>query len=524
MVSSRKLDLKVAYVEGDNLLPRIHDILKDASKDKLPHLDKSNANIQLAKDTKAFLENVEQFPVVSANAYLGMRAIRKGLELGADIIICGRAADASPVIAAAAWWHSWKDTDYDELAGALVAGHLIECSTYITGANFAGFYKYDIDELLNLGLPIVEVHKNGECVVTKHEALPGFVTADTVKCQLLYELQGNIYLNSDVKADIKRIKVEDIGKDRVQVSGVKGFPPPATTKLAVFYKGGWQNELLFNATGFATAYKFKLHEAQMRSKLKDWGLSDAFDILDFQVVGRPMSNPDCQLASTTYLRVFAQAKDPAVLGKLVEAWQYNTMAHFAGFHSSLDFRSATPKPYLAYYPGIVSQSDLEESVTTIDREHAAAAQREVVGPPKRTEPLEDRESYDPTDPVDIAGFGPTIMRPLGDIALGRSGDKGANVNAGFFVHKDDEWDWLRSFMTKAQLRKMMGSDWQDWYFIERVEMAEIKAVHFVVYGPLGRGVSSSKILDALGKGFAEFIRDVHVPIPKRFLDTGGPKL
>ena len=269
-------------------------------------------------------------PVVSANAYLGIRAIRKGLDEGADIIICGRVADASPVIAAAAWWHNWKDDDWDPLAGALLAGHLIECSTYTTGANFAGFFTHDIPELLDLGLPIAEVEASGECVITKHEALNGFVDADTVKCQLLYELQGTIYLNSDVKADITDIKVENESKDRVRVSGVKGAPPPSTTKLAIFYKGGYQCELLINATGYATAKKFELQEAQLRLKLKDWGVLDKFDILDFQWIGRPEPNPSSQLASTSYLRVFAQAKDAKVCGMVLPAWATNAMQHFAG--------------------------------------------------------------------------------------------------------------------------------------------------------------------------------------------------
>lgn len=516
LVKSKGLDLTIAYVEGDDLMHRIDDILKD--EESLPHLDKNNSSVKLVEDTKAFLTDKERNKIVSANAYLGGRAIRRGLEAGADIIICGRVADASPVIGAAAWWHNWAHDDFNALAGSLVAGHLIECSSYITGANFAGFFKYDISELLNLGFGIVEVEANGDCVVTKHEALNGFVTADTVKCQFLYELQGNIYLNSDVKADTTNICIEEVGKDRVRVSGTKGHPPPSTTKLAVFYRGGWQCELLLNATGYATTKKFALQEVQIKSKLKEWGLLDKFDILDFQWIGRPEQNPSCQFASTTYLRVFAQAQDKDVVGKLMPAFATNTMQHFAGFHSSLDFRTAFPKPFLAFYPGIIEQSELDEAVCILG-EDASQVHRFTVGAPKSTEPLQPREDYETSNPVDLKSFGETVMAPLGDIALGRSGDKGANVNCGLFVHTSEEWDWLRALMTRDRMREMMGSDWQEWYHLERVEMPQIKAVHFVVYGPLGRGVTSSRILDALGKGFGEFIRDVHVPIPKKFLDA-----
>ncbi|KXT01933.1 hypothetical protein AC578_2545 [Pseudocercospora eumusae] len=520
----KKLNLSVAYVEGDDLLGRIGEILVKNAED-LRHLDVENENVELAKDSKVFLEtaNRERNRIVSANAYLGGRAIRKGLEEGADIIICGRVADASPVIGAAAWWHQWREDDFDALAGALIAGHLIECSTYITGANFAGFYEYEIPELLNLIPAIVEVEANGDCVVTKHQGPNGFVTADTVKCQFLYELQGNIYLNSDVKADTTHIKIEDVGKDRVRVSGTRGYPPPSTTKLAVFYKGGYQCELLLNASGYATAKKFALLEAQITAKLKEWGVLHKFDILDFQWVGRPEENPSCQLASTTYLRVFAQAQDRDVVAKVLPAYATNAMQHFAGFHSSLDMRTGIPKPFIAFYPGIIEQAELKEGVAIIDPKTAEATWHGI-NPPKKTATLAPREDYEPTNQVSLESFGETVMAPIGDIVLGRSGDKGANVNIGLYVHTDEEWDWLRTLMTKEQLKKMMGTDWKDWYYLERVEMPEIKAVHFVVYGPLGRGVTSSKILDALGKGFAEFIRAVHVPIPKKFLESGRPRL
>lgn len=337
----RKLNLKIAYVEGDDLLPRVSDLLQKSQR--LSHLDDNNPNVRLAPDSETFMHDPEGMPVVSANAYLGIRAIKRGLEHGADIIICGRVSDASPVIAAAAWWHQWPDTAYDELAGALIAGHLIECSTYITGGNFAGFDKYSIEEQLNLALPIVEIDHTGSSVVTKHETLNGIVTEDTVKCQLLYELQGNVYLNSDVKADISHVEITQQARNRVRVSGVKGSPPPPTTKLAVFYRGGYQAELLFNATGYATSKKWDLQEAQLRAKLEEWGELKNLDVLDFQRVGVPARNPRFQLESTTYLRIFAQSKRSKTIEMVGKAWSFNAMAHFPG--PSLQFRAAWDPTY-----------------------------------------------------------------------------------------------------------------------------------------------------------------------------------
>jgi hypothetical protein len=147
----------------------------------------------------------------------------------------------------------------------------------------------------------------------------------------------------------------------------------------------------------------------------------------------------------------------------------------------------------------------------------------VVGPPRITETLAPRENYDPVSPRAISSFGLSRTIPFGDIILARSGDKGANVNIGFTPRKiydnAEVWEWLRSFLTRDKLKEMMGDDWQDWFHIERVEFSKIRAVHFVVYGALGRGVSSSARLDSLGKGFAEWLRAVHVPVPVKFIDV-----
>lgn len=330
-IKDKKLNLRVAYVDGDNLMHKVHQILPDLSTASRVHLDGANRSVKLAENSLSFLDDPTNMPIVAANAYLGYRAIKKALDEGADIIICGRVADASPVIGAAAWWHGWNETDYDALAGTLVAGHLIECSTYATGANFSGAYKYPVGSFIDMGLPIAEVAHHGEAIITKHEDLGGFVTPDTIKCQLLYELQGDIYLNSDVKADIRNVDIQpQITKNRVRVSGVKGYPPPPTTKLAVFYKGGYQLEILANASGYATRHKWDIFEAQIRSKLREWDVLDQIDVLDFQRVGVPMENPVSQLSSTTYMRVFAQAKDQKICSMVAAAWNFNFMAHFAG--------------------------------------------------------------------------------------------------------------------------------------------------------------------------------------------------
>ncbi|KAH0538967.1 hypothetical protein FGG08_004482 [Glutinoglossum americanum] len=508
LIQERGFNLKVAFVSGDDLLPYVKSNLSAYGRPP-DHLEHGNEQANLPRLTDALLDTTSK-PVVSANAYLGARAIVKGLERGADIVICGRVADASPVIGAAWWWYSWSETDYDQLAGAFIAGHLIECSAYVTGGNFSGFTDFDLESLIDVGYPIAEIEHDGTCIVTKPPGTRGMVIVDTVKCQFLYELQGDAYLNSDVKALLHDVQIEQVGVDRVKLSGITGRPPPPTTKLAIFYKAGYQSQVLVNATGYGTDRKWELQEKQVRHSLKKAGVLDKFDVLDFQVVGTPEPNPSTQLRSTTYLRIFAQADDPRILTMPARAFLEYGMQHFS------DMRTAYPTPYLAFYPALYPQNDLDESINILSPGGSIATI--PAGHPSYYEPFGKRNNYDTLSPRALTDFGPTHRVPLGDVALARSGDKGPNVNFGIFVRTEMAWEWLRSFMSRAKMQDLVGKDWREEYRLERVEFPKIFAVHFVLYGMLDRGVSSSKSLDCLGKGFADFIRDKWVDVPVCFLE------
>lgn len=515
LAKENRLGLRIAYVYGDDLLHEVKCELQETGRLPL-HLDSENDKISLAENATALLDTKGK-PLVSANAYLGARAIVKGLELGADVIICGRVADASPVIGAAWYWHQWSDMDFDRLAGTLVAGHLIECSAYATGSNFSGFDEYPLDTFVDLSYGIAEVSEDGTSVITKHENTKGLVNEDNIKCQFLYELQGGIYLNSDVSAVTTDIKIEQVGRNRVRLSNIKGLAPPPTTKLAIFYHGGYEAQLLTNATGYGTAEKWKLFEAQMYHVLEQKGLKDKFQLLDFQVLGTPASDPRSQFSSTTYCRTFVQADSEAAIYGLLKAWSEIAMHHFSGFHLSLDTRTALPRSYLAFYPALYPQHKLNEGVVLLD-EDGGDAETVDAGHPPTYQGLGKRENYETARPADLTSFGPTQKARLGDICLARSGDKGANINFGLFVRRDHQYPWLQAFMTRDKLQELMADDWRDDFFIERMEFPNIWAVHFVIYGPLGRGVSSCRLLDALGKGFADYIRDRVVEIPEKFLE------
>ncbi|TGO80875.1 hypothetical protein BPOR_1591g00010 [Botrytis porri] len=266
LAKQRGIALKIGWVSGDDLISHTGSDIASLRGDLPKHIDSWNLDLQLPANIFSFLED-RSIPIVLSNAYLRAHAIVKGLREGADIIICGRVSDASSVIAAAWYWHSWSATEYDSLAGSLIPSHLIQCSAYVTGAKLSGFTKYDQEIFINPGFPIAEIEADGSCTITKHESTSGMITSDTVVAQFLYEIQGNHYLNSDVTAVLDDISVSQISENRrvsqiylqfedsVKVTGVIGLPPPPTTKAARFYHAGYQCQILVNATGYGTKQK-----------------------------------------------------------------------------------------------------------------------------------------------------------------------------------------------------------------------------------------------------------------------------
>src|SRR5271166_379885 len=233
LIARRGYDLRVSHIGGDDVFPRLDALL--GAGHSLPHLTSG--------------EPLSSWPhqPLTANAYLGGLGIARALNHGADIVITGRVADASPIVGAGAWWWSWTHADYDALAGAVAAGHVIECGPQATGGNFSGFRT--IADLVQPGFPIAEIAADGSSVITKNPGTGGAVTQDTVTAQLLYEIGDPAYLNPDVIAHLDTAELTDLGDDRVRISGVRGSAPPVTTKVAITGIGGWQNSVLLALTG-----------------------------------------------------------------------------------------------------------------------------------------------------------------------------------------------------------------------------------------------------------------------------------
>lgn len=466
MVQQRGLDLKVAYVSGDEVLPTV---------------------LQAQKEKRSAFENIctgellddWKFEPIYAQAYLGGLGIARALEKGAAIVVCGRVSDASPCIGAAVWWHNWGRDQLDELANAFVAGHLIECSNYVTGGNFTGFKSLEWKGWHDLGYPIAEISSAGHAVITKNAGSGGEVSTQTCTSQLLYEIQGPWYFNSDVTALLDGLSFEQIGTDRVALRGVRGALPPETTKIGITAKGGYQAEVHWFLTGLDIADKARMMEAQARHMLQPY--SSAFTKLAFTLNGSAAEDARNQNAATVDFRIFAQAPREADLSpsKFLRPCIDPIMQGYPGATCHLDWRQGFPKPIYEYYVTLLPQSMVEHRVHFWD-----GSSEPIPPPPHSTVYPAQQPSQAAADEGVMAkmreGFGETVRGPLGWIVHARSGDKGSNANVGFWVRWRDEYDWLRSLLSVERIKGLLAEEYK----------AGKKVVSFCLDGEMGTGWKS----------------------------------
>lgn len=293
MAKEKNLSLCIAWVEGDVVLEQVQTAIKDGTHEFVNFITG---------------QNLKDWPYepLFGQCYLGGMGIAAAFGAGADIVICGRVADASPIIGAAAWWHGWTSENHDELARALIAGHLIECSTYVSGGNFTGFKSLDWEMIDNLGFPYVDIGHDGDVIVSKQKDTGGLVSVETCKEQLLYEIQGRYYYNSDVTAVIDQALFTQIDTNRVRLSGITGLPPPPSTKVGITAKGGYRAELHYCFVGLDIEEKAKMLEAQMRKSFGPARL-ERFTTFALTVNGSVATNPRKQTQAIVDARLVAQA-------------------------------------------------------------------------------------------------------------------------------------------------------------------------------------------------------------------------
>ena len=498
--------MRVGVVEGDDLLERVAELQADGVA--FTHLDTgrplSSAGV----------------PPTTVNAYLGGWGIAAALDAGADVVVCGRVTDAALVVGTAAWWHGWAREDWDALAGAVVAGHVIECGPQATGGN----YPF-LDELAPgyPGFPIAEVAADGSSVITKQPGTGGAVTVGTVTAQLLYEIDDADYVNPDVIARFDTVALERVGDDRVRISGVRGAPAPDTLKVAINLAGGYRNSMTMVITGLDIERKAARAEALLFEIL---GGKDQFDEVAVELVRSDHADTEVNAEATAQLRITVKHHVSSQVGRrFSDAVNELFLASYAGFFTSTPPTSESE--FGVYWPALVPASAVEHAVVLPDGrrvviEPARRSGTEPVSPPpdgargaepalrSGTEPETEAIARGPAD-------GPTRRAPLGAVCGARSGDKGGNANIGVWARSDTAHEWLRDYLTVDRLRELVPES--AGLVVRRTELPNLRAVNFVLEGILGDGVASSVRFDPQAKGLGEFLRSRVVDVPVRVLEA-----
>jgi len=460
------LDVEVAHVEGDDLVGRAGELGFGSP--------------------------------LSANAYLGAWGIVECLTAGADVVVTGRVTDASVIVGPAAAHFGWQRSDYDALAGAVAAGHVIECGVQATGGNFAFFTE--IPDLTYAGFPLAEISADGSSVITKHPGTGGLVSVDTVTAQLLYEIGGPRYANPDVTLRVDSLALSDDGPDRVRISGVRGEPPPPTLKVSLNGIGGFRNSTTFVLTGLDVDAKAELVRRQLEAALTVKPAE-----LEWTLARTDHPDADTEEAASALLHCVVRDPDPVNVGR-----QFSSAAVELALASYPGFTVTAPpgegQVYGVFTPGYVDAAEVPHVAVLAD------GSRVDVGPASETKALEPVGPFALPEPLP---FGETRRIPLGRIAGARSGDKGGNANVGVWVRTNAQWRWLAHALTVEKLRELLPETTD--LVVSRHLLPNLRAVNFVIEGILGAGVAYQARFDPQAKGLGEWLRSRFIDVPEEFV-------
>ena len=490
ILQEQGLTAKVAYIDGDDLIPDIERLQTEGQTftniDKgLPLSDTSNK-------------------VVTANTYFGAWAIKEALDQGADIVICPRVTDAAVVIGPAAWKFNWQRNDYDALAGALAAGHIIECGAQCCGGNYSFFEE--VPSFRNVGYPIAEIEADGSFTITKHPGTGGLISVGTITAQLLYEISTPAYYNPDVIAHFDTMSLEQVGDDRVYVSGCRGSSPPPTHKVCINTIGGFKNGVEILLTGLDIEKKAELFIDQIFHNL---GGQEQYDEAEIQLIRSDQENPASNEVAHAALRISVTSSDPNKVGRLFSAkiteLGLATIPGNTGRGNSM----GDGKPVIVYWPALI------DSEQVMERLHMGDTVTEILP----TQHLGLDEIYYQEVPVtlDKAPAGDEVPVPFGKLFGARSGDKGGCANCGVWAKTDAAYSFLFEYLSIAQLKKLLPDLAE--YDIERYEIPNLKALNFYIHDILKDGVSSNNRIDGQAKTLCEYLRAKTIEVPKVLISS-----
>ena len=474
--------MKVGVVRGDDVLAAI--LMSDPTSNAFQNLD-SGLSLDCVRDR-----------LLTANAYLGCEGIVQALQAGADIVITGRVADPAMVVAPCVYAFGWETTDWERLAGATVAGHLLECGTHVTGGISTDWL--DVPDPTHLGFPIAEINSDGSCVVTKSELSGGWVTTETVKEQLIYEIgDPDQYLSPDCTVSFLGIEVKSVGRNRVAVRGAQGRPRPETLKVSATYKDGFRAAGTLTVFGPQAVMKARRCGEIVLQRLREGGHVYRDSIVE--CLGNVESVPVINSAersdalSEIVLRIAVESESKAA----VEQFSREMIPLVtAGPQGTTGYAEGRPRVHgvIRYWPCLIESKraqPLVEFLSSIDRQ--SNRDKPAAWPPSYGRfPQASSSEFPSKNPIELSD-----AKCLADIAYGRSGDKGTGANIGILVRSLQNYDWLNRWLTAERV-------WDLFHpigvtSVTRYEMQNIGGFNFVVKGILRRGLRN----DAQGKALAQ---------------------
>ncbi|WP_328860990.1 acyclic terpene utilization AtuA family protein [Streptomyces sp. NBC_00306] len=456
--------------------------------------------------------------VLTANAYLGGAGIAACLRAGADVVVTGRVTDAALVTGPAAAHFGWGPDDLDALAGAVVAGHVLECGTQATGGNYAFFAGHDARVLRRPGFPLAEIHADGTSVITKHEGTGGLVDVGTVTAQLLYETGGARYAGPDVTARLDTVRLEQQGPDRVRISGVRGEAPPPTLKVGLNRIGGWRNEVVFVLTGLDIEAKAQL----VRDQLEDaFGKHRPAEVR-WELARTERPDGDTEERASAYLRLVVRDSDPDKVGRAVSGAAIElALGSYPGFHVTAP--PGKGAPYGVFDAEHVDAASVPHIAVLPDGRRCEIPPAALPADTEPFDPAADPAGEPAADPATEPAAalpeplpdGPRRAAPLGLVAGARSGDKGGDANVGVWARTDDAWRWLAHELTVDRFRALLPET-ADLTVVRHV-LPRLRALNFTVEGILGEGVAAQARFDPQGKALGEWLRSRYMDIPEVLL-------
>ncbi len=490
LIESHGFDIPVASVDGDNLIPNLDDLISDGCDFR--HLDTGEPLGELAGK------------VESANAYIGARPIVDALKAGAKIVVTGRCYDAASVVAPFIYEFDWSWEDYDKLASALLAGHLIECGTQSTGGNYTRWNE--VKSFINMGYPLVEAFPDGSFILTKHPDTGGLVSERTAKEQILYEINDpRTYISPDVIADFTSFELAGDGENRVRISGIKGQQPTSELKVSVNYSAGFKVVGMLVVSGPDPVAKGRVFSEMLWDRAGTDNLIDyRTDFVGYSACWGESAAPDIE-PNEIILRFAARAETKERLQILSKELAGLILAGPPGV-TVFGGRPAVMPAY-GYWPALIPRNKVTARLNFNGNITEYNCDMGPCGIPERKP-----EAALP----EIDQQGEKIKVPLSQIAHARSGDKGDLVNIGVAVLKPEFFPVLLREVTEDKVQKLFTTNTHGK--VTRYRLDNIHAVNFVLQNSLNGGGTVSLLLDNQGKTLSQALLTMEIEVEAALLD------